>query len=160
MSVLIKNVTVDLSVAATVSVVTHGSYEKHHVIPVYMCGINSNIQICSIPKPAHDQIHKQLDTAVTTVNVLGRVLALSLRRNKQGKRGTKTVMQAAGRTRAGREALKVLLQNFYSGGSWKGTTYFSLGNSSATDTIESVFDEYAPTYVDKRSKTSWKACKR
>jgi hypothetical protein len=159
MSVLVKHAVVDLSVTSgTFSAVTSDKYEKHHVVPVYMCGINSNIQICSIPKPAHDEIHRQLDGAVETVEVLGKVVALSLRRQRN-KRET-TIMRLLGRTEPGRAAIIGLLTQFYASGSWKGTPYFSLGSPTSDKTIGKVFGDYAPIFVADRKKTSWRKCKR
>jgi RHS repeat-associated protein len=114
MSYAVRVASSQLSIAAGPNQATSvplGSFEGHHVIPIYCCGHKSQ-KLAKLHRNEHRRIHTKLDRYVTFVNIAGKGIDLLVY-----KRPTsilrRTPLQRLGRTRAGRTAILAGLQSFY-----------------------------------------------
>jgi RHS repeat-associated protein len=128
-----------------------GGTEKHHVIPVYMCGAKNQTPLVPLVKPDHYRIHTLLDASTYAIDVLGKAIHFSLSRRKVP--STKPFMKYVARTSAGRGAILGMLTTFYAS---NGHLHQGYGV-----TIQQALGTYGPVFVASRVNTSWSAnCKQ
>jgi RHS repeat-associated protein len=124
-----------------------GGTERHHTIPVYMCGAKSQTPLVPIAKLDHYRIHGLLDATSYAINVLGKAIQFSLNRRKAP--SAKPFMKYVARTAPGRGAILGMLTSFYASNGYL--------NHGSGVTIQQALSAHGPLFVASRANTSWSA---
>lgn len=120
-------------------------FQRHHVIPKYMCGSNSQGQV-RLSWPDHALLHWQLDMLAKILAKTGDRLAIVLKARSMGK----ISIEKIGKRKLGRIAISSALKLFYQEFDWldKGLVSNVPGDHP---TIEQGWNKESPLFVEGKT---------
>jgi len=130
---------------------TLGSADRHHTIPIYMCGPKSQRR-AHLEYSDHVALHAKLYAGVLGINLVSKVLVDKyLKKPGRGGRQPSDAIVLLAKKRMGREVIGNFLEYFY-----RSNTYWDLGRP--TRRIRDVFPDVKRAFV--AGSTSLPTCKR
>jgi len=88
--------------------------EKHHTIPVYLCGRLKGQHLVPMGKSLHVIIHRNMSLFEDSVNIGGKALELIFKRSRRSSYSRRMIVKAA-RTKPGRSAISGGIGSIYAG---------------------------------------------
>ncbi|MDR0587612.1 MAG: hypothetical protein LBG61_01350, partial [Burkholderiales bacterium] len=125
-----------------------GKPEKHHTIPVYLCGAERQ-KLALISYSTHKKLHSEMYAYKTVSDVLGYAVDTLVFKKKV--KGVLTPTMRLARTRQGRAAIAGLLYTFYSSNGW-------FGEGGSANAILNVFPAEAAKFT--AGNHSFPRCKK
>jgi RHS repeat-associated protein len=126
---------------------TTGLTERHHLIPVYLCGRDSAANLYPVRTPSHHNLHGQLDQMTLAIEAAGAVITLVLSRGK-AKKNLPTLQKYL--KKSGNRAVVVGSLHFF-------YDYYGFTNDRG---FEAAFVAEGGRYVQSKAFTSLPTCRK
>lgn len=127
--------------------------ERHHTIPVYLCGPVSQ-PLVPMTKSLHRWTHFYMDEFAGTVEVSGKAFQLAFRRNRRG-HANRLMTVTAARTQPGRAAIFSAIGGIYASMGILGYQY-----SALDPVLDVTFGAVSARFIKSKAGTSLPLCSR